>query len=263
MNVTFPIRFVFILSLAPVALSAAAPSTETLKQVLTQRLQKLIPDGMAERQVLYQDVRAGAPSGGYYPFQVTALIRDYGPGYPANRYYGQTCVGRLDQLEFTLHVDNYGAWDVQGAMTPPMNTRQCKPNPSAGATSIPLSALSGTPAPAGNPAPPPAEPARTATTTRGAGGGKVALGGYECWGNGSARMLLNFTVQSATQYTGSDGKSGTYNVDAGGRITFHGGALDGAMPTGFYAVYYEPKGVPTVSFRSPRDSEASFCQKAR
>ena len=91
----------------------------------------------------------------------------------------------------------------------------------------------------------------------------MAMGSYECWGNGSARMLLNFTVRSATQYTGSDGKPGTFTVDGGGRIAFRGGALDGAMPAGFYAVYYEPKGVPTVSFRSSRDSEASFCQKAR
>lgn len=239
---------------------SAAPATDTLKQVLTLRLQKLTPSGMTERQVLYQEVRAGTPNGGFYPFQVTAVIRDYGPGYPPNRYYGQTCVGHLDQVEFIMHADNFGGWDVQGAMTPPLNTTQCKPNPSAGASSIPLSSLTGAQAPSGNPAPPATEPARA---TASGGSGRVAVGSYECWGNGSARMLLNFTVRSASQYTGSDGKPGSFSVDANGRITFKGGALDGAMPSGFYAVYYEPEGLPTVSFRSPRGTEASFCQKTR
>lgn len=76
-------------------------------------------------------------------------------------------------------------------------------------------------------------------------------------------MLMNFTIRSATQYTGSDNKPGTYSFDANsGRITFRGGSLDGAMPDGFYAIYHEPRGVPTVSFRSPRGSEAAFCQNA-
>lgn len=31
-----------------------------------------------------------------YPFSVTGLIRDYGPGCPANRFYGDTCIGRME-----------------------------------------------------------------------------------------------------------------------------------------------------------------------
>ena len=76
-----------------------APSVDTLKQVLNKRLQSLRPDGMTERNVLFQEVRAGSPAPGSYPFQVTAVIRDYGPGYPANRYYGETCVSRLEKVE--------------------------------------------------------------------------------------------------------------------------------------------------------------------
>jgi hypothetical protein len=33
------------------------------------------------------------------------------------------------------------------------------------------------------------------------------------------------------------------------------------MPAGFFAIYHEPQGRPTVSFRSERNSEAAFCQK--
>ena len=92
---------------------------------------------------------------------------------------------------------------------------------------------------------------------------QVATGSYECWANGAARMLLNFTIRNGTQYSDSDEKSGTYAYDpASGRITFKGGLLDGAMPNGFQSIYHEPKGRPTVSFRSPRGAEAAFCEKA-
>jgi hypothetical protein len=92
---------------------------------------------------------------------------------------------------------------------------------------------------------------------------KVAPGSYACWANGQARMLLNFTIKSATQYTGSDGKPGSYSYASNGRLTFKGGSLDGAMPEGYTTIYHEPKGLPTVSFRSPRGAEASFCQLKR
>lgn len=258
-----------VLTLIALSVSSVAappgPTVDTLKQALTRKLQSLRPDGMSERNVLFQEVRAGAPSGGNYPFQVTALIRDYGPGYPANRYYGTTCVRRLDKVPYDLSVDRFGEWQVQGAMTPPLDTQECKPNPAAGVSSIPLSSLPGSPAPTGNLVSAPAAPAATAQSgNNSAGAGKVAPGSYECWANGQARMLLNFTIRSATQYVGSDGKAGAFSYDAGsGRINFKGGALDGVMPDGFYAVYHEPQGRPTVSFRSARGAEASFCEKVR
>ena len=91
----------------------------------------------------------------------------------------------------------------------------------------------------------------------------VAPGNYECWGNGSARMLLNFKVTGKNTYTSADGKEkGTFNYDpSSGAITFKGGHLDGVMPKGFTSVYHEPKKRPTVSFRSARGAEASFCER--
>jgi hypothetical protein len=94
--------------------------------------------------------------------------------------------------------------------------------------------------------------------------GAVSTGTYECWANGEARLLLNFTIRNRSQYTDSEGKPGAYSYDsASGRVTFKGGMLDGAMPNGFQAIYHEPKGKPTVSFRSPRGSEAAFCEKVK
>jgi hypothetical protein len=64
-----------LLSLSAAALAsvpaahAQAPTVDTLKQVLNQRLQKLRPDGSTERNILFQEVRAGNASGGDYPFQ--------------------------------------------------------------------------------------------------------------------------------------------------------------------------------------------------
>lgn len=90
----------------------------------------------------------------------------------------------------------------------------------------------------------------------------VAAGSYECWANGAARLLMNFKIVDGKRYASTEGERGAYNYDpANGQIGFKGGHLDGAMPKGFTAVYREPKGRPTVSFRSARGSEAAFCEK--
>jgi hypothetical protein len=259
-------KFLRILALSCVFFSAFSihaqtpPSADVLKQVLTAKLKKLTPGGATERTVLYEEVRVGNSTPGSYPFQVTAVLHDYGPGYPKNHYYGQTCVSHLDKVTFTLSRNEFNDWDVQGAMTPPMSAQQCKPNTAEGVSSIPLSTLTGTQAPAGTTAPAPSpQPSQQAASS-----GSVKTGSYECWANGQARMLLNFSIGSGSQYTGSDGKAGSYSIDSNtGRIKFKGGALDGVMPDGFYALYHLVQGRPKVSFMSPSGSEASFCQWVR
>ena len=123
---------------------------------------------------------------------MTITVRDYDAGYPPNRYYGQTCVGRMEQEEFTLTLDRFNEWEAQGRLTPNMNTTKCQPNPAAGVSSIPLSSLGGSAAPAGQiaaaPAPPPNQ----------AGGGAdsgVVAGVYECWSSNRANLTLNFTIR--------------------------------------------------------------------
>ncbi len=92
----------------------------------------------------------------------------------------------------------------------------------------------------------------------------VAAGNYECWGNGAARMMLNFKVTGKSSYSDPEGKQrGSFVYDPlSGAIAFKGGHLEGVMPKGFTAVYHESKKVPTVSFRSGRGAEASFCERA-
>lgn len=234
-----------------------APGIDEAKQALNKKWQKLKPDSAAERDVLFQDVRAGRPAGASYPFKVTALIRDYERGYPPNHYYGRTCVSRIDQEVYTLELDQFNEWDAQGRMTPDMNNVRCANNPAANVSAIPLSSLSGTPAAPQRAA---AQQAYASPQASQSGGG-IAPGAYQCWGNGDAHLTMNFAVQSGNRYTGYNGQGGSYTLDGSNRVAFRGGPLDGVMPGGFYAVYYVPGGRPTVSFRSPRGTEAAFCQK--
>ncbi len=235
------------IALAAIA-AAAGLDAESAKQALNAKWQKLRPESAAERNVLFQNVKLVSGGGTSYIFHVTALIRDYEAGYPKNRYYGQTCVGNIDG-DYTIHSQG-GAWEVDGVMTPP--TRKCQPNPSAGVSSIPVSSLQGTQAASG---PMAAAPAQEKST------GGVAVGPYQCWAFNQGRGMMNFTILAGGKYKDSNGAQGTFAVGAGGAIQFHGGLLDGGIPAGMHAVYYEPQGRPTVSIRGADNGEAMFCQR--
>ena len=240
------IRFGFVIPLSLfaiacssfLAMAADAPSADTLKRVLEQQLQKLRPVGFTERNVLFQEVRAGTPSARFW-FQVTATIRDYGPGYPANRFYGETCVGHMDKWPFELVRDSFGEWEVQGKLSVTTSDgRQCKPNPSAGVSSIPLASLPGSPVPSGPAvAPPPSSPAagRLPGLPAGKDGahGSVIAKSYACVffidsPSSTLQTVPGFTIKAGGRYVDADGKNGTYAFDpAQALITFHGGSMDG------------------------------------
>jgi hypothetical protein len=226
---------------------AADLNVDTAKQILDQRWQGLRPQGYTERNVLFQNVRATGPN----RFSVTAVVRDYNAGYPANRYYGSTCVSRFDDAPFAFRFDG-SKWQVDGAMTASLAKSKCLDNPSAGASSQPLQGLPGTPAPAGQIAAGPAP-------TRSAG---LVQGSYECWAYNRARGGLNFTIRGGGQYTDSEGKTGTFSFNpADKRVQFKGGLLSD-LGAGFYTIYHEPQGTPTVSMRSTKDGgEVSFCER--
>ena len=101
-----------------------APTVAQAERAIDARLQHLKPDGMTERNVLFQSARAGSGSGGSYPYRVTMLVRDYGPGYPANHFYGETCIARFDEETFTLEPDGFGGWNVSGRFTPDLSSRK-------------------------------------------------------------------------------------------------------------------------------------------
>ena len=138
-------RFLPVAVLFGVALvvdaKAQAPTTAQFQQALEAQLQQLKPTGYTVRTVRFEDVRPGRPNGGYYPFQVTASIHDYGPGYPANNFYGATCLGKMEKWKFDMRKDDFGGWIVQGRMT--VSDAICKDNPSAGVSAIPLASVRG------------------------------------------------------------------------------------------------------------------------
>jgi hypothetical protein len=195
-----------------------APSPAVLQQVLEKRLLSLRPDGMTERQVLFEEVRAGAKVGNAYPFTVTGSIRDYGPGYPANNFYGQTCVGRIPGWVFQLSRNATGDWQVDGRMT--VTDSRCEKNPAAGVSSIPLASLKGAAAPA-QPVP---------GAERATGPTELHLGEWACYGTGGRLMAgLGFILQADGTYLNGDKKPGGRWIRevAAARISFRGGHLDG------------------------------------
>lgn len=239
----------------------STPTVDDAKRAIDQKLQKIWKGigTKGTRTVLFQEVMPGRATPGHFPFRVTLLIHDQTEGYPKNRYYGTTCVGRLEHEVYVVSPDDFGGWDVQGRMTPDSSAKSCKDNPAEGISAIPLTSLQGTKASAdsaGTAASRPPQP-----NVASAMSGDIAPGSYECWGNGQARPLLNFTVLGNNQYRDSEGHTGTMRVDANGRVTFRGGNLDGFLPAGFYAVYHKPQGRPTVSFRNSGGSEAQYCEK--
>lgn len=103
-----------------------------------------------------------------------------------------------------------------------------------------------------------ASAAETASASGNAG--LVAQGDYECWANGQARMLMNFTITAPGEYTASDGSTGTFDYDPStGVITFTGYMRDIMLDT-WVVNYHEQGGVPTVSYVSDRGAEAAFCE---
>jgi hypothetical protein len=221
-----------LVSLLPALFAAPAaaqePSIDAFKEVLTRQLMALRPTGFTERSVLFEAVQPGRGGGnGSYPFLVTAVIRDYGPGYPANRYYGQTCVGRMERWPFDMNRDESGEWRVQGRMTVTSDAaRRCVDNPSAGASSQPLATLPGEPAGAATQA----VPVTRAATPAASGSGAPTVGEWACYGTGG-RRLLGFTLQRGGTYLDGDGtRAGTWTHDGtAGTVTFRGGAMDGQV----------------------------------
>jgi hypothetical protein len=220
-TITMPVLALWLIT--PVPRAMAAPTAADARQVLNAQLQKLTPVGVTKRTVLFETVTARAPSGGYYPFIVTATIHDYSPGYPANRFYGETCVGRMDKWTFDLRDNGAGSWIAQGRMT--VSDRVCHKNPSEGVSAVAADSLPGKPA-----------EQRTAAASAPTGGteksasGNLYLGEYACYGTGGRLMAgMGFRLLAGGKYIDLDSKrGGSYRYDTGtATVSFSGGFLDG------------------------------------
>jgi len=126
--------------------------------------------------------------------------------------------------------------------------------PAAGAAQRQTSPA-GSRAPGGLMPPEPVSRPRTSTPLR-----SLPPGPYRCWSFSSPRLLLNFTVLGPGRYRASDGSTGTFGM-SGGTVRFTG-FLANAVPAGWTVAAESRGGIPTVSFRSARNSEAAFCQRA-
>lgn len=244
----FILLFVFFV-LPACNTNAQQPGVEEFKKVFEAALQKLKPEGYTKRTVKFGTVVKGTPNGGYYPFKVTAYIHDYGPGYPPNKYYGSTCLGKMDGWKFDMRKDDFNEWIVQGRFTVTNeNEKVCTDNPSEGVQSIPIEGVPGTEYAAkktnGT------EPLKT-DKAKNESVSKLYIGEYACYGTGGTLMAgMGFKLKENGTYTDLDGKrAGKYNYNAkAATINFVGGFLGGqggknVKNTGFQisnTVYAEP-----------------------
>lgn len=172
--------------------------------------------------MLFQEVAPGGSSNGSYGFKVTLAIHDYAKGYPANRYWGQTCVGKMDKWPFELVPDGPGGWRAQGRLT--ITNNVCKNNPAEGKSSMPLAELPG------KRVDPSAASATKSPIAAGGAGGGVSPGEWACYGAGGRLMAgMGFVLKPGGKYTDSEGgRSGSYQHDsASATMRFSGGFLDG------------------------------------
>jgi len=259
-----------VLTIMMTAQAQTPPGVDDAKRAIDAGLQEIWKSmgSTGKRTVLFQSVFPEEPTAaGSWHFRASLTIHDQETGKAATRNYGRTCVASLENETYELRLDDAGIWEAQGRMTPDLGLKTCKDNPAAGVSAIPLSTLEGTTAPQGGPARAAAPPPRKQTATETSHviplkpGQGIAPGSYECWGNGQARPLLNFTALGNNQYRDSQGHEGSMSVASNGRVTIRGGNLDGFLPEGYYAEYYAPRGRATLSFRNSSDHEVQYCEK--
>lgn len=208
-----------LLAAAPAFAGGDAPSAETFKFELNAHMQKIRGDAWT-RTVLFQDVTPGKPNGQTYPFLVNAIVHDYNPGFPPNKFYGFTRVGKMEGYKFVMFRDEFNKWVVQGRMTPDFDQKQ---NPSEGVSAVPVSSLPGTPAGKAL-----ADSGKQPTPA----GSKLYVGEYASYGTGGRLLVgLGFVLKEGGMYHDLDGqRGGRYAYDAtAATITFQGGFMDGQV----------------------------------
>ena len=244
MNIIHPLHVLFAVGLLPACNSQAQPSADIFKEAFVKQLQQLRPEGYERRTVKLVQVTTGKTNSGTTSYKVTAYIHDYDEGYPPNNYYGQTCLGKMDNWIFTMHKDDFGEWAVQGMFTVTNST--CISNPSQGVESQPITAVPGTIYETGK---------NTATTDKPAtttdNKSSLYIGEYAAYGTGGRLMAgMGLILTSGNRYYDlHKQRGGTYNYNQkAGTITFTGGFLSGQTgknvnTTGFdisTTVHYEP-----------------------
>ncbi len=224
--------------------SEAQPTAEIFKEAFVKRLQSLRPDGFDRRTVKIVQVTQGKTNSGTTSYKVTAYIHDYDEGYPPNQYYGQTCVGKMDNWVFTMHKDGSGEWIVQGKFT--VTDSDCKTNTSEGVESLPLTDVPGTTYEPGK-----SKASNNSNSKKEEDKDLLYVGEYAAYGTGGRLMAgMGIILTNDNKYYDLDKKrGGTYSYDkTTATISFQGGFLSGQKGRNVNAngfdlsdtVHYEP-----------------------
>jgi hypothetical protein len=202
------------------SVASAQPKTREVMQVLEYQIQRSKPSEILKRTVLIKDVKVGEGSGGVYPLVVSLTVHDYSPGFPPNKYYGKTCLAKVEHAAYRMVRDQLREWTIEGRTTFP--DAKCVDNPAANVSSFPLDSLSGTRV--GSSAPMPAVMTKSLKTF------VPRMGEYACVFPGG-RMAANkgFRLKLDKTYTDvARAHGGTYVYEPFGMtLAFHGGFMDG------------------------------------
>jgi hypothetical protein len=208
------------LSLVLPVRGSAQPTTKDLMRVLDARIQRSKPADMFKRTVLFREVRAGEPADRAYPFVVSLTIHDYSPGWGVNKYFGKTCLTKIDRVTYTMALDRLREWAVAGPTT--FSDINCADNPRPRVSAFPLDSLKGTRV--GKSADTPEVLTKDLRTF------VLKMGEYACVLPGG-RLASNrgFRLKADKSYTDATGaRGGTYHFEPfSTTIKFRGGFLDG------------------------------------
>ncbi|MEP7069814.1 MAG: hypothetical protein ABI789_11255, partial [Usitatibacter sp.] len=173
-----------------------------------------------KRTVLFRSVQAGEPNGTVYPFIASLTVHDFSPGWPPNKYYGKTCLSKVEGGRYTMTRDRLREWTVEGRTT--FSEPVCSDNPSERVSSFPIDSLTGTRVGSSAPVP--------KIVTQGLKTFRLKLGEYACILPGG-RLAANtgFRLKRDKSYTDATGaRGGTYVYEPfATTLAFHGGFLDG------------------------------------
>lgn len=198
---------------------ALGQTTRDFMRVFEAQLQRHKPADVFKRTVLFREVRPGATTGGAPSFVASLTIHDYSPGWPPNKYYGKTCLGKIEHGTYSMLRDRLKEWTVEGRMT--TSDAKCVDNPADRVSAFPIDSLSGTRVGSSEAFP--------SIMTKGVETFVPKMGEYACVLPGG-RLAANrgFRLKGDKSYTDAAGaRGGTYVYEPfATTIAFHGGFLD-------------------------------------
>lgn len=197
------------------------PSVEHVKSLVDRALQRSKGADITTRTVLFEQVEALGWEGRRGDFRVSATIHDYSAAGGAGKH-GRTCVAQLSKVKVEVIVD--GSYRLSNDPAP-APLRECRDNPAAHRTAIPLASLPGEELPE-NFSPVADEVERKRPGARGG----LRATEYSCFGEASEPRLTIRLRSDGTYRALSGGADGRWDVE-GRTVRFTDGILHGRPGT--------------------------------